>query len=380
MKRMFTLLLTVFILSWVLPLAGFQLALAVQEGEFLPVSASLAPDSGQSEAASPVSSQPAASSLLPDRPVEADLPESGEAAPSSEPPAEAASGSDRPAVLRSDYPLRILDRDTKEILTVSVRDFLIGAMAAEMDPAWPDEALKAQAVAAYTYALYTAADSGTEAYDLTAAPARREVFVTAPVMQSYYGAAYNDNLARLSALADQVLGLAVTWEGRPALTTYYAISNGRTRSSQEVWGGAIPYLTAVDSADDREQPQCLRTLVYTVPQMRALLTQNLGLVPEGDPAGWFGPAVLDGSGYVNRMEVCGKTVSGLQVRSALSLRSACFTVTPVEDGFSVSTWGYGHCVGLSQHGARLMAEAGSSFEQILAHYYPGTTVEWLAAE
>ena len=60
-------------------------------------------------------------------------------------------------------------------------------------------------------------------------------------------------------------------------------------------------------------------------------------------------------------------------RTALSLRSAAFTITYTEEKvFSITTHGYGHGVGMSQYGANAMALAGKTYEEILAHYYPGT--------
>ena len=72
--------------------------------------------------------------------------------------------------------------------------------------------------------------------------------------------------------------------------------------------------------------------------------------------------------------VCGQNISGTALRQALSLRSTCFTVTYQSGNFSFTTRGYGHGVGMSQYGANVMAIRGSGYADILAHYYPGTTL------
>ena len=82
--------------------------------------------------------------------------------------------------------------------------------------------------------------------------------------------------------------------------------------------------------------------------------------------------MLTSSGYVDSLPVCGQTVQGTALRKALGLRSACFTVVCQSGTFSFTTRGYGHGVGMSQWGAKALAEQGADYRTILAHYYPGT--------
>ena len=90
------------------------------------------------------------------------------------------------------------------------------------------------------------------------------------------------------------------------------------------------------------------------------------------PGQWFGEPTLTASGYVASLPVCGQTVSGAALRRALGLRSACFTLRYQDGGFCITTRGYGHGVGLSQWGAKALAEQGQGYADILAHYFPGT--------
>ena len=98
------------------------------------------------------------------------------------------------------------DQATGQVLELSRQEYVLGAVAAEMPVSWPDEALKAQAVAAHSYALYcrdhTTLQSGAW---LTADPARRQGCLTEPVLRSYWGTAYEQNYARLSALVDEAV-------------------------------------------------------------------------------------------------------------------------------------------------------------------------------
>ena len=108
-------------------------------------------------------------------------------------------------------------------------------------------------------------------------------------------------------------------------------------------------------------------------QNAVLLAERLGIAADlSQQAQWFGTPVLTPSGYVDSLPVCGQTVQGTALRKALGLRSACFTVVCQSGTFSFTTRGYGHGVGMSQWGAKALAEQGADYRAILAHYYPGT--------
>ena len=338
MKRSFFLLCAVlFVLGSLLPLAGYRLAKTV-----------LGPSAPASSAAAPEPETPDSASLPPsDRDSETFL---------------------------------IADQSDGAVVSVPRRDYLIGAVAAEMPITWPDEALKAQAIAAHSYVLYCRDHAQDHAAGwLTADPARRQGYLTDAVLRSYWGTAYEANYARLSALVDSVLTQVLYYEDAPAGTSYFAISNGQTEASENVWGTAVPYLIPVDSSTDQNADNYIYTVSFSAAQLQQLLT-GLGLTPDlSAPEGWFGDASLTPSGYVASLPVCGQTVTGPALRKTLGLRSACFTVQYQNGSFFFTTRGYGHGVGMSQWGARALAEQGQTASQILAHYFPGTQLRQGAA-
>ena len=343
MKKTLLCMLTFALLTWLIPVGGLLLAEAPLPG---------APLTGP--AATPAPDEP-----------------SGNGEPVS--PSPAATATPTPAA----DTLRVLDEASGKILTVSARDYRIGAAAAELPADWPDEAIKAQMVAAWSYALFqqqTARAAG-QAHDLSANPARRQGFMTREVLESYWGVDFEANYQRLAALADQVEGWVVQWEGAAAACCYHASSCGATEASQNVWTEALPYLQGVDSPWDTAADGWEVTVTYTVQQMTDALQLNFadrGLDLSGDPSGWFGTPTLTAAGYVATQPVAGAELSGIELRGALGLRSAAFTVQYADRTFSVTTHGYGHGVGLSQWGARGMALEGKSCADILAWYYPGT--------
>ena len=270
---------------------------------------------------------------------------------------------------------RIQDASTGQVLELSRREYLLGAVAAEMPVSWPDEALKAQAVASHSYILYCRDHAAPESTAwLTADPARRQGCLTDPVLHSYWGTAYEANYARLAALVDEVADTVLLYDGAPACTSYFAISNGRTEASENIWGSALPYLVSVDSSTDLAADHYEYTLTLSAQQAAQQLAA-LGITADlSAPAQWFGTPDYTAAGYIAALPVCGQRVTGTALRQALGLRSTCFTVQYQSGNFSFTTKGYGHGVGLSQWGAKALAEQGQCFDAILAHYYPGTTL------
>jgi len=268
----------------------------------------------------------------------------------------------------------IEDSATGEVQQVPRREYLIGAAAAEIPLSWPDEALKAQIVAAHSYALYCRDHaSAANGSWLSADPARRQGYLSNAVLHSYWGTDYEANYARLSALVDSVLDDVLCYEGAAAGTSYFAISNGRTEASENVWGSALPYLVPVDSSTDLTADNYEVTLDFPAAEVQQLLLNGLGITADAStPESWFGTPTLTDSGYVAALPVCGQSISGATLRRVLGLRSACFTIQYQNGSFRITTKGYGHGVGLSQWGTKALAEQGWSYADILAHYFPGT--------
>ncbi|MFR9067098.1 MAG: SpoIID/LytB domain-containing protein [Faecalibacterium prausnitzii] len=195
------------------------------------------------------------------------------------------------------------DQSTGQTITLPLREYLIGAVAAEMPVSWPDEALKAQAVAAHSYALYRRDHStGENGAWFTADPARRQGCLTDAVLHSYWGTAYAANYARLSALVDAVQTQVLYYEDAPAGTSYFAMSNGRTEASEKVWGTALPYLVPVDSSTDTAADNYEYTLNLSAAQLQQLLAERLGIAADLSPGRRSGSARR-----CSLLRLCGQT-------------------------------------------------------------------------
>ena len=272
--------------------------------------------------------------------------------------------------------LPVLVRNTAgQVLTQDLDTYLIGVVLAEMPADFEPEALKAQAVAARTYAR-KARDTGGKHGD-------GSVCTQSTCCQAYI--APEDYLAQggtpqgLDAVTQAVLdtsGLVLTYDGALIEATYFSCSGGRTEDAVAVWGADFPYLQAVDSPGEEKALHYQDRFTFSPEQ----LAQALDIAPDGDAASWFQNVHYTTGGGIAAMDIAGQTFTGVQLRKALGLPSTRFSIHVDSGGIHVTTSGYGHRVGMSQYGADAMALTGSTFRQILAHYYPGTQLTRLEQE
>lgn len=190
---------------------------------------------------------------------------------------------------------------------------------------------------------------------------------------------------RVRACVKEVLGQAVYYNGQYANCTYFSISCGVTTTAQSVWGTTqYPYLVSVDSSIEEGYSYSWspfsKDYTYTPEQMAERMNSALGtsLDPANDdPATWLEITSRTDGKYVGTVRVGNTTTTGRKIReSILGLRSHAFDISYDADSriFTVTTYGYGHGVGMSQTGSMLYARQGWTYVQILNHYYPGTTV------
>lgn len=246
--------------------------------------------------------------------------------------------------------------------------YLIGMIAAQIEPGVPQEMLKTQAVIARTmlYNQLGGRSSGEAQFLGLAALAPEET-------KQRWGAEY---ATILQAVRDTA-GKVVVYEGQPIVPAFFALSGGMTRSAAEAWGKDIPYLASVDSASDLNAPEYTRSLNFSKRQVIALLKRAYPAfnAEEDTLSSTFQIQERDSAGYVSKLQIGNKILTGEAFRYALNLPSACFDGTFTQKEIMITTKGIGHGVGLSQYGGSVMANDGSTYESILSYYFPGTTIE-----
>ena len=254
---------------------------------------------------------------------------------------------------------------------MSLEDYLVGVVLAEMPADFDSEALKAQAVVARTYTRRRM-DAGKHR--------GAAVCMDPGCCQGWRSDEdYLDNGGRQSSI-DKVRravtdtdGAVLCYDGKLIDATYFSCSGGSTEDAVAVWGQDVPYLQAVESPGEEAAPRYSDSVTFAA----AELAGKLGIENRGDPAGWFGDLTYTEGGGVESITVRGKTFSGTGFRSKLGLRSTAFSVEVEGKNITITTRGFGHRVGMSQYGAQAMAERGSGFADILSHYYTGAELVWL---
>ncbi len=263
----------------------------------------------------------------------------------------------------------VLVRTGETVTAMDMEDYITGVVFGEMPASFAAEALKAQSVAARTYAAKAALTGGKHGDG--------SVCTDPKCCQGYRDpAAASGREAEVEKIAGAVeatSGWVLTYEEALIEATYFSCSGGRTEDALAVWGTEYPYLRSVSSPGEDEAAVYQQTRVFTPQEFQ----QALGVSLRGDPESWFSITTYTAGGGVAEMSIGGQVYSGTRLRSLLGLRSTAFTVAVQGDKIAVTTQGYGHRVGMSQYGADAMAANGSTWREILAHYYPGTGLKQL---
>lgn len=235
---------------------------------------------------------------------------------------------------------------------------------AEMGNGFEAEALKAQTVAVFSY---------IKCNNWRTDGLSKKATYSDKVMQS----------------VQSVLGQTVTYNGKTALTPFFAMSAGKTVASNTVWNtnNPVAYLAGGVSSGEKNSGIAgyKTTKTYSSSELKSMIESNLKITLGADPSQWIKINAHDSSvsadaGYVSSMNVGEKTISGHIFRTSVigyGIRSHCFSVVydAGNDLFTFTVYGYGHGVGMSQRGANYYANQGWDYNAILKYYFPGTQIE-----
>lgn len=263
--------------------------------------------------------------------------------------------------------------DDGSVKEMQLSDYLTGVVLAEMPASFEMEALKAQTVVARTYVIRAEEKGGK--HD-SAAVCTDSGCCQGYLMEDNY-LFRGESLESVEKIKDAVMQTeheVLTYDGELIEATYFSCSGGSTEDAAAVWGTDVPYLQAMPSPGEEDAAYFTDMVSFKPKNFAAAL----GLDLQGEPSAWFGKVTYTDGGGVDTMVIGGIAFKGTTLRSALGLRSTAFTVSADDDAITIRTKGYGHRVGMSQYGADAMAVSGSTYDEILAYYYQGTTlVNWI---
>lgn len=272
----------------------------------------------------------------------------------------------------------------KRIENIPLEEYVKGVVAAEMPASFNMEAIKAQAVAARTYVYkrwVQAGGSGCSLHpgaDVCDDPTHCQAWITKGEMLKKWGIfSYYHYYSKINQAVNSTAGMVMLYSGEPIDPLFFSTSNGKTENSEDVWGKYEPYLRSVTSPGEEISPRFLEVKQIPVEEIVNKLRQkwpDLAIDPKNPERQW---KVLERSagGRVKIMQLGNIVVKGTEIRQLFDLNSTDFKWERTGRSIKFTCVGFGHGVGMSQYGANAMAKNGSTFVDILKHYYSGVEIK-----
>ena len=271
----------------------------------------------------------------------------------------------------------VYDTDSKKNVSMPVETYLERVVAAEMPASFHVEALKAQAVAARTYTYKRMADGGhAHNAQLCTDSTCCQAYDSDADCRKKWGASYEANMKKIRTAVEETAGEVLEYNGALIEALYHAASGGQTEDSENVFAAARPYLRGVESENEVGSSHLQDEERMTRKEFAAAINKKF-------PKAGLKAASLEKqvtiedrfeSGRVETIRLGKVEATGRELRGALELRSAWFTIEFGKEDVVINTRGYGHGVGMSQSGANGMAQEGKGYREILKHYYTGVEI------
>lgn len=274
---------------------------------------------------------------------------------------------------------------------IDCEEYILYVLAGLYDPSWNVEMTKTMAVLTRTaiyYEMNDQADTANGGGKIINEGDLKEIRIEKDELKQKWGKEYKQNMEIVYQAVKDTMGQVIVYDGRLIIPVSHAVSIGVTVSAEELYGTAIPYLVSVDSSQDIQSPDFSSTKIYSALRIK----KEFGMNGEGeafDGSGTAGSAqseeqavdadaltVLEAtkSGFVRKVNVFGTVVTGETFAQTLSLGTTNFHIDQVEEGYRIISIGKGSSLGMSMYGARWKANQGSTYREIIAYYYPETSI------
>lgn len=288
--------------------------------------------------------------------------------------------------VESDLTVKVLNHTTGEVMELYLEEYLLNVVAAEVPGSFNKEAIKAQAVAARTYAVWKIMrykDKENPQHpeaDLCTSHTHCQEWLSKDELRERHGRLWMYNYWPLIEEAvNETRGIIMTYNLQPIEPLYHSTSGGQTENSEDVFTAALPYLRSVPSPYEERSPVLVDQKSIKVGDfINSLKKIRDGIViKESNLSSQMSILERTDGGSIKRIRIGNEEFSGREIRELFGLRSADFTYELRGQEIVFITKGYGHGVGMSQWGANGMAERDYTYEEILKHYYIGVTLSKL---
>ena len=270
--------------------------------------------------------------------------------------------------------INVYNTETEKLMQLEMETYIAGVVAAEMPASFELDALKAQAVAARTFALKrmnTPNSNVTALYpkaQITTSPATCQAWISDDEQRERWGKDYIKWHQKIIQAVTETAGEVLCYDGVLIDPVYHAsCGGGATESAEYVWGNAKPYLVSVPCNHPADQHSGVTMAISQAELMEKLDLQSNAvnvIAEERTP-----------SNRLKTMLVGDNTIRGSELRNALGLKSTLIDWLIIGEQMIVTTNGYGHGAGMCQNGANYYAQLGYNYQQILQHYYRGAVVQ-----
>ena len=257
--------------------------------------------------------------------------------------------------------INVKDTLTDKIEKMNLEEYIIGVVAAEMPASFSMEALKAQAVASRTYAVYKMQNSKND-FDVVT-DVSNQSYITIEEMQKKWQEEFTKYYTKIKDAVSKTKGEIMTYNDEVIESYYFAMSNGYTEDVELVFNEEKDYLKSVESSYDNET---LKNFSVDTEFNKNDFCQKININCNNIV---INDIERSNTHRVNYITINNKKIKGTEFRKLLNLRSTDFEITIKDNIVDINTKGYGHGVGMSQYGANGLANSGKNYQEILDYYY-----------
>lgn len=272
---------------------------------------------------------------------------------------------------RESDPLKNINSNVKVIINdngvskeIDLEEYVLGVLATEISPKNSQEAISAQAVIVRTNVLkkingFASINEADLEFD----------YMTEEELRELWGETdFNNNYSKIKKAVGDTIGIVMKSNGEYIDALYHEVSIGTTVSAKEIYDKDISYLIAAESTSDVESKDYMQVNLYTVAEINSIFQVNINKNSENLGENVKAIETTE-HGFVKKISIGGVEFTGEQIKNILELNSEFFYIEVIDGKYRVVTLGKGHCMGLSQYGANIMAKNGDDYKTILQHFY-----------
>ena len=274
--------------------------------------------------------------------------------------------------------IKLLHTDTGKVESIELDKYLYNVVSAEMPVDYDLEALKAQATVARTYTLYKIIKGNKHKNaDICDDSGCCQAWISKDDRYKAWKTNCDDKWNKIKKAVDATKGKIITYKGNVINAFFHSNSGGKTERPLYVWGGeGYPYLQSVETSGEDSYEQYLSEVSIRKDEfIKKMKKEYKDFEIDFNIKDCIKIKSYTEGDRVKQIQIGNKTLSGVEVRSIFSLKSANFSVEVGKNSIKFKVIGYGHGVGMSQTGSNTLAKEGKNYIEIIKHFYSGVEVE-----